>query len=65
MYVLRRKAGTISFYYEAADFAVVLFALGPNNGDVCDRTGGDPHLLTVKDVFIAFAHGAGLHSAGI
>src|SRR6185312_3208084 len=46
--VLGFEAGAVGFYQEAADFAVVLVAFGPDYGNIGDGAGGDPHLLAVE-----------------
>ena len=48
---------------EAAD--AVVFVLGPDDGDIGDRTIGDPHLFAIEDVVAGAAHGAREHAAGI
>ena len=63
--VVGLEAGTVGFDEESADPVVFVFDLGPDDGDVGDGAGGDPHLLAVEDVFVADFLGAGAHAAGI
>ena len=39
--------------------------LGPDDGDVGDGAGGDPHLFAVEHVLVADFAGAGAHAAGV
>ncbi len=63
------EAGAVGFDEEAADGAVFLpviaVGFGPDDGDVGDGAGGDPHFFAVEDVLIAAAVGAGAHAAGV
>ena len=47
------EAGAIGLDEEAADAIVFVFDLGPDDGDVGDGAGGDPHLFAVEDVLVA------------
>jgi hypothetical protein len=62
--IVGAEAGAVGFDQEAADF-VFFFDLGPDDGDVGDGAGGDPHLFAVEDVFVAVFAGAGGHAAGV
>ena len=63
--VLGAEARPVGFDEEAANLVVFVFDFGPDDGDVGDGAGGDPHLLAVEDVFLARLSGAGAHAAGI
>jgi hypothetical protein len=59
------EAGAICFDEEAADAIVLVFNFGPDDSDVGDGAGGDPHLFAVENVAVAgFAGGSG-HAAGV
>ena len=59
------EAGAVGFHQESADALVFVFHLGPDDGDVGDVAGGDPHLFAVEDVFVAGLAGGGGHAAGV
>ena len=59
------KPGRSCFDEEAANLVVFVFHFGPDDGDVGDGAGGDPHLLAVENVFVADLAGARAHAAGI
>ena len=64
------EAGTIGFDEEAADAPLLLgdggvFDFGPDDGDVGDAAGGDPHLFSVEDVVVAVFACAGSHASGV
>ncbi len=63
--VVGLEAGAVFFDEEAANLVVFVFHLGPDDGDVGDAAGGDPHLLAVENVLVAHFAGAGAHAAGI
>src|SRR5512140_1483086 len=50
---------------EAANAIVFVFNLGPDDGDVGDGAGGDPHFLAVQDVAVTVFLGARAHGSGI
>ena len=60
-----RETGAVGFDQEAADLVVFVLDLGPDDGDVGDGAGGDPHFFAVEDVFVAVFAGAGAHAAGV
>ena len=59
------ESGAIRLDEESANAILFVFHLCPDDRDVGDRAGGDPHLLAVDDVLIADFAGAGAHAAGI
>jgi hypothetical protein len=64
------KAGAVGLNQEAADGLVsggIVFGrnLGPDDGDVSDGAGGDPHFFAVEDVLITGFAGSGCHASGI
>ena len=59
------EAGAVGFDKEAADAIVFVFNLGPDDGDVGDVAGGDPHLFAVENVLVAGLARGGGHAAGI
>src|SRR5262249_15482075 len=65
MYVLRGEAGAIGLDDKAANLALMLVALSPDDCNVGDGSRGDPHLLAIKDVFVTFARSTGFHSPGV
>src|SRR5215475_11400137 len=72
MYIARREAGTVGFDEESADalagvgiLAVFAFELGPDDGDVGNGTGRNPHLLPVEDELRAGAACTGSHPSRI
>ncbi len=59
------EAGAVGLDKEAADLIVFVLDLGPDDGDVCDVAGRDPHLFAIEDVLVAGFAGGGGHAAGI
>ena len=64
------EAGTVGLDEEASDAPLLLrdggiFDLGPDDGDIGDAAGGDPHLFAVQDVVVTIFAGASAHTAGI
>ena len=61
------EAGAVGFDKEAADDldVVFIFDLGPDDGDVGDVAGGDPHFFAIENVLFAGFAGGGGHAAGI
>ncbi len=59
------EAGAVCLDQESADAIVFVFDLGPDDGDVGEIAGGDPHLFAVENVFIAGLARGGGHAAGI
>src|SRR5580700_11824048 len=65
MNVVGLESRAVFFDEEPANLVVLVFHLGPDDGNVGDAAGGDPHLLAVENVFVAHLAGAGSHAAGI
>ena len=59
------ESGPVGLDDEAANQVVLVLHLRPDDGDVGDRAGGDPHLLAVQHVAVAVLARAGAHRAGI
>src|ERR1700733_3977406 len=65
MDVVGLEAGAVLFDEEATNLVVLVFHLGPDDGNVGDAAGSDPHLLAVENILFAYFAGAGTHAAGI
>ena len=59
------ESGPVGLDDEAADQVVLVLHFRPDDGDVGDGAGGDPHLLAVQDVLVAVFAGAGAHGRRI
>src|SRR5947207_11847162 len=65
MNIFGAEAGTIGFHQKSADLVVFIFYFGPDDSDVGDGAGGDPHFLAVQHVLFSGFAGAGAHSAWV
>ena len=65
MNILGAKTEAIGFHQKSPDLVVFIFYFGPDDSDVGDGTGGDPHFLAVQYVLFSDLAGAGAHSAGV
>ena len=65
MYVIGFEAGTIGLYQESADTILFVLHLCPDDRDIGDGAGGDPHLLTVDHILIAHLARTGAHAAWV
>ena len=65
MDVVGFEAGAVGFDQEAANAIVLVFDFGPDDRDIGDGAGGDPHFFAINHVFGADFFGPGAHAAGV
>src|SRR5437763_642462 len=65
MDVLSTEARAISLDQEPANIVVFVLQLRPDDRDISDGAGGDPHLLAVENVFVSNLTSARPHASGI
>src|ERR1700728_396977 len=65
MDVVGFESGAVGFDQEAANAIVLVFDFGPDDRDIGDGAGGDPHFFAINHVFGADFFGPGAHAAGV
>src|SRR5271168_1317849 len=65
MNVFRAETGAVGLDQESANRVIFVLHFGPDDGNIGDRAGSDPHLFAVEDIFISNFAGAGSHTAWI
>ena len=63
--VIGFESRKVGLHDEAANFVFLIFQLGPDNGDIGNGSGSDPHLLAIEHVAIANFFAARADAAGI
>ena len=65
MNIVGGKSRTVRLNQKPANLVVFVFNLGPDDRNIGDGAGSDPHFLAVENIFVADFTGAGQHPSGI